>query len=188
MPPRYEYPPTEFDPKPRRTPPSGPRSYFLLLLGLAAIVAIVDRVTKHIIIHRLPTGSAHTIIPGILRVTHVRNTGAAFSMFAESASPATVRHALILFSLVAVCIVFFMLLRAGRAINLTSIALALILGGAIGNVYDRIRYHYVVDFIEVHIIHYHWPDFNVADSCIVIGACLLLIEIFRPQPRTDPIS
>jgi len=185
MPPRYEYPPTEFDPKPRRIPRSGPRSYFLPLLALAAIVAIVDRLTKHIIIHRLPTGSAHTIIPGVLRITHVRNTGAAFSMFADSASPATVRHGLILFSLVAVCIVFAMLWRASKTISLTSIAMALILGGAIGNVYDRIRYHYVVDFIEVHIIHYHWPDFNVADSCIVIGACLLLIEIFRPQPVTE---
>ncbi len=74
-----------------------------------------------------------------------------------------------------------MLWRAGRTITPTSIALALILSGALGNLYDRVRYHFVIDFIEVHICHYHWPDFNVADSCIVIGACLLLIEIFRPQ-------
>jgi signal peptidase II len=61
----------------------------------------------------------------------------------------------------------------------TSLSLALILGGAIGNMYDRARLFYVVDFLEVHIARYHWPDFNVADSCIVIGACLLLLEIFR---------
>ena len=65
-------------------------------------------------------------------------------------------------------------------------SLAFILGGAIGNVYDRIRYHHVIDFIEVRILHYHWPDFNVADSFIVIGACLLFIEIFRPQPSSTP--
>ena len=120
-------------------------------------------------------------IAEILRITHVENTGAAFSMFAESATPAAVRKGLILFSLFAVVIVLIMLWRVGRSITLTSVALALILGGAIGNLYDRIVYHYVVDFIEVHIVHYHWPDFNVADSCIVIGACLLMIEIFRPQ-------
>ncbi len=103
-------------------------------------------------------------------------------MFAESTSPETVRNGLILFSIFAAIVVFVMLWRAGAAINPTSVALALILGGALGNLYDRIRYHFVIDFLEVHIVHYHWPDFNVADSCIVIGACLLLIEIFRPQP------
>jgi len=69
----------------------------------------------------------------------------------------------------------------GRSITLTSVALALILGGALGNLYDRVRFSYVVDFLEVHIVHYHWPDFNVADSAIVVGACLLLLEMLRPQ-------
>ena len=68
-------------------------------------------------------------------------------------------------------------------LSLTSVALALILGGALGNLYDRIRLHHVVDFLAVRIYHYNWPDFNVADSCIVIGACLLLLEIFRPTPK-----
>ena len=103
-------------------------------------------------------------------------------MFAENASPTTVRNVLIAFSVIAVIILFGMLWRVGRYLTVTSVALALILGGALGNLYDRVLYHYVIDFLEVHIDHYHWPDFNVADSCIVIGACLLLIEIFRPQP------
>ena len=64
--------------------------------------------------------------------------------------------------------------------NLTTIALGLILGGAIGNLYDRIALHHVIDFLEVRIVHYHWPDFNVADSSIVVGACLLLLETRRP--------
>ena len=180
MPPKYEYPPTEFDPKPHRTP--GARSYMIPLLAIAAAVAIIDRITKRFIMHRLPEGHAHTIIPGILRITHVLNTGAAFSMFSDSRTVA-VRYGLVLFSVVAIFIILAMLWRARHTFTLTSVALALILGGAIGNVYDRIRYHFVVDFIEVHIVHYHWPDFNVADSCIVIGACLLFIEIFRSQPQ-----
>jgi signal peptidase II len=156
-----------------------------LTLLIAAAVVILDRITKRIVVQQLPNGQAHTVIPGIFRITDVHNTGAAFSMFAESASPTTVRNILIAFSVIAAIVLLGMLWRTGRAITLSSAALALILGGAVGNLYDRIRYSYVVDFLEVHIGSYHWPDFNIADSCIVIGACLLLIEIFRPQPSDN---
>jgi signal peptidase II len=155
-----------------------------LLLGISALVVILDRITKRIVAQQLPNGQAHTVIPGVFRISDVHNSGAAFSMFAENASPATVRNILIAFSAIAVVVLSGMLWRVGRHLTVTSVALALILGGAFGNLYDRIVYHYVVDFLEVHIVHYHWPDFNLADSCIVIGACLLLIEIFRPQTKT----
>ncbi len=153
-----------------------------LVLAISALVILIDRITKYIVSRELPNGQAHTVIPGVFRISDVHNTGAAFSMFAENASPTTVRNVLIAFSVIAVIILFGMLWRVGRYLTLTSVALALILGGALGNLYDRVIYHYVIDFLEVRIYHYHWPDFNVADSCIVIGACLLLIEIFRPQP------
>ena len=159
-----------------------------ILFTLSALAVLVDHLSKRYIINNIVTGSARTIIPGVLRITHVLNTGAAFSMFAESASPEAVRNGLILFSIFAAIMVGVMLWRAGTTVTPTSVALALILGGAIGNLYDRVRYHFVIDFIEVHIIHYHWPDFNIADSCIVIGACLLLIEIFRPQHDTEPTT
>ena len=159
-----------------------------LMLVIAAVVVILDRITKRIVVHQLPNGQAHTVIPGIFRITDVHNTGAAFSMFAETASPVTIRNILIAFSVFAVLILLAMLWRVGRTLTVSSIALALILGGAFGNLYDRVRYHYVVDFLEVHIHTYHWPDFNLADSCIVIGACLLLLEIFRPQPVDQEVT
>ena len=152
------------------------------LLGVTVLVVILDRVSKLAVEQHLMLGGAHTVIPGVFRITHVLNTGAAFSAFAETASPLAVRYALIGFSALAILIVGTMLWKAGRAFTLSGLALALILGGAIGNLYDRIWLHYVVDFLEVHIVHYHWPDFNVADSAIVVGACLLILEIFRPQP------
>jgi signal peptidase II len=182
MPERYEYPPTEFDPKPRRASDRR-RLYFPLLLALSAFVAIADHVSKKFISHHLPVGRSHTILPGILNITHVLNTGAAFSFLADTASPDVVRRGLILFSVAAVLIVGVMLIRSCRGLSPTCIALALILGGAVGNLYDRIVYHYVIDFIGFHIGPYHWPDFNFADSAIVIGACLLMIEIIRPQPE-----
>jgi signal peptidase II len=153
------------------------------LILLAALVIVLDRCSKVWIVHHINPGYAITIIPGVFRITHVLNTGAAFSLF-ENSSPIVVRNSLIAFSILAVIIVFVLLWRTGRNLSLTGIALALILGGAVGNLYDRIRFSHVVDFLEVHIIHYHWPDFNVADSCIDIGACLLLIEIFRPQSQS----
>jgi signal peptidase II len=159
-----------------------PRDQRGLALAISAAVILLDRITKRIVVQQLPNGQTHTVIPGVFRISDVHNTGAAFSMFAESASPTAVRNMLIAFSVIAVLILLVMLWRTARVLTLSSVALALILGGAFGNLYDRVRYSYVVDFLEVRIYHYHWPDFNVADSCIVIGACLLLIEIFRPQP------
>jgi signal peptidase II len=152
-----------------------------LLLLISALVILVDRLSKNWIVHRIRPGYDIPIIPGVFRLSHVLNTGAAFSLM-ENWPPNAVRIGLIAFSVVAAILVFTLLWRTGRALTLTSVALALILGGALGNLYDRIRFHHVVDFLAVRIYHYNWPDFNVADSCIVIGACLLLLEIFHSQP------
>ena len=162
-------------PATRTTPDRRP-----ILLLISALVMGADRLSKNAIVHRIRPGYDIPIIPGVFRLSHVLNTGAAFSLL-ENLPPNAVRLGLIAFSIAAALIVFTLLWRTGRAFTLTSIALALILGGALGNLYDRIRFHHVVDFLAVKIVHYHWPDFNVADSSIVIGACLLLIEIFRPQ-------
>ena len=153
-----------------------------ILILLAAVIIALDRLSKIWVDHNVARGAFITVIPGVFRISHVFNTGAAFSLFAESLSPTIVRNALIGFSIVAVIVVLGMIWRTGRQLSLTGIALGLILGGAIGNLYDRIRFSYVVDFLEVRIVHYHWPDFNLADSAIVVGACLLLLEIFRTQP------
>ncbi len=162
------------------TPRSDARPY---LLVLSAMVIALDRVTKLWIDRHVQMGQTITIVPHVFRISHVLNFGAAFSMFAESASPVAVRNSLIGFSIVAGLIVLTMLWRMGRAASPASIGLALILGGAIGNLYDRIHFHYVVDFLEVTIVRYHWPDFNVADSCISIGAVLLLLELLWPKPK-----
>lgn len=192
----YQYPRTEFDPPLERSksPQRRRRGYYtrlrrLVHIGIALSVILLDRLTKLLIVYRLKPGANVTIFPHILRLSHVHNFGAAFSLFADNASPLTVRRALIAFSVAAVLLVFALLWRTGRHYSLTSIALALILGGAFGNLWDRIHYAYVVDFIEVTLVRYHWPDFNIADSAIVIGACLLLLEIFRPQSDTqDPAT
>jgi signal peptidase II len=147
-----------------------------ILFLVSLLVLILDRITKIAVAHALPLGGAHVVIPRVFRITHVLNTGAAFSLFGDSASPERVRWLLVGFSLLAALIVAAVLLRMGRRITATTFGLALILGGAIGNAYDRIRTGAVIDFFEVHIVHYHWPDFNVADSAIVCGGILLVLH------------
>jgi signal peptidase II len=124
-------------------------------------------------------GGAIPVIPRVLRITHWTNEGAAFSLFANSASPQAVRWVLICFSLLAALMVLIIMVRLADRFTLTSVALALVFAGALGNVHDRIAYGAVVDFIEVHIFAYHFPDFNVADSSVVTGACLLLLDSLR---------
>jgi signal peptidase II len=164
-------------PPPRRLP---------WLLLISALIFTADRLTKVWVATHIPIGNAIPVIPRILRITHWTNEGAAFSLFADSASPHAVRWALIGFTCVAAIAVLVALVRLGHRISFTTIALALIFGGALGNVHDRILYGSVVDFIEVHIFSYHWPDFNVADSSIVTGACLLLLDSLLPQKPSSP--
>ncbi|HWA95938.1 MAG TPA: signal peptidase II [Terracidiphilus sp.] len=152
------------------------------LLAISAAVIALDRFTKTLITLKVPIGDSIPIIPHLFFISHWTNEGAAFSLFADSASPHTVRWGLIAFSLLAALVVLIIMVRFGNDLNRTTVALALIFGGALGNVHDRIVYGSVVDFIEVHIIHYHWPDFNVADSAVVIGACLLLLDSFLAKP------
>ncbi len=159
-------------PKPRRLP---------WLLLITALVITADRLTKTWVSRHVRMGGAIPIIDHILRITHWTNEGAAFSMFAGSASPHVVRWGLVAFTLAAAIVVLVALIRLGNRITLATVALALILGGAIGNAHDRIVYGSVVDFIEVHIFRYHWPDFNLADSSVVIGACLLFLDSLRPS-------
>ena len=166
---------------------AAPRRLPWLLLISAALI-FLDRLTKTIVTARIPIGGAIPVIPGLLRITHWTNEGAAFSLFADSASPGTVRWVLIGFSLLAALVVLLALIRLGSQFNLTTIALALVLAGALGNVHDRIVLGSVVDFIEVHIFGYHWPDFNVADSSIVTGACLLLLDSLRSKKTVESSS
>ena len=161
-------------PKPKRLP---------WLLLISALVITADRLTKNWIAAHIRLGGAIPIIPHFLRLTHWTNDGAAFSLFADSASPNAVRWALVAFTVAAALAIFVVLLRLGGQFTLTTVALALILGGALGNVHDRILYGSVIDFIEVHILSYHWPDFNVADSSVVTGACMLLLDSLLPHRK-----
>lgn len=150
---------------------------------LALIVILLDRWSKHVVAAKIAMYSHIQIIPGFFRLTHTENTGAAFSLFADS--PAHWKTALLIgFSAVAMVIVTVLLWKQSRPLTSTAIALSLILGGAVGNLWDRVASGRVVDFLLFYIKQYQWPVFNVADSCIVIGAALLVLEIVFSHPKT----
>jgi signal peptidase II len=152
-------------------------------LILALIVIALDRWTKHLASTHIALYAHIQVIPGFFRLTHTENTGAAFSLLADSPSPWKTAF-LIGFSLAAMVIVAGLLWKQSRPLTLSGIALSLILGGAIGNLWDRVAHGRVVDFLLFYVKQYQWPVFNLADSAIVIGASLLVIEILFVRPSS----
>ncbi|HSM87026.1 MAG TPA: signal peptidase II [Candidatus Limnocylindrales bacterium] len=154
------------------------RKYHVLI---ATLVVVLDRMTKWVISQNITLHDGVDVIPGLFRLTHVQNEGAAFGLFSDSPSEWKVAM-LILFSVAALAVVSALLWKNGNAMNTTAIALSLVFGGALGNLWDRVASGRVIDFLDFYVGSHHWPAFNIADSAIVIGALLLLSEIFlAPQ-------
>lgn len=149
--------------------------------GAATAVFAFDRLTKWIIETHVSFLDTLRIIPGFFDIVRTENRGVAFSLFNDSTSEwRTV--VLVLFSIAAVILVGGFILRRAEQLDRLSLGgFSLILGGAIGNVFDRIIWGRVTDFLDFYIGGYHWPAFNVADSAIVIGSGLLLVEVLRPK-------
>jgi len=149
------------------------RTYNFLI---AFAVLLLDRYTKRVVATRITLHDSITVIKRVFYITHVENRGAAFGIFNDSPSKWKI-GLLVLFSIVALVIVSALLWRSRHAMTTSAVGLSLILGGAVGNLWDRLLSGRVVDFLLVYIGSYQWPAFNVADSAIVVGAGLLVFEI-----------
>jgi signal peptidase II len=153
-------------------------------LGAALLILIADRISKLMILHSLPSFESVSIVPGWLRIVHAENPGAAFGVLAEG-NPIVRNIVLIGISgavLVFVASALWSRNGAFRAPT-TRFALAFILGGAVGNLLDRVVRGTVTDFIEVYHGTWSFPAFNVADSAITVGAILLLFDLIKPRPK-----
>jgi signal peptidase II len=153
-------------------------SYLLVSLGVLAL----DQWTKWWIETTVPAHTSREILPGLFHLSHVRNTGVAFGLLATGGDWSR--------TLLLICFIAAVLLFVGYSFRATPVtarrhlwALALVLGGAVGNFLDRLVSGAVTDFLAVFIGSWRWPDFNVADSAIVVGVGLLLLDLFRsPAP------
>ena len=155
------------------------RKYILSAL-VAFSVVILDQCTKYYIIKNFPLYSSVDIIENYLAIVHIRNKGIAFGLLAGQGSGIRL-VLLIITSLLAVAFIFYLLKTLTTKQRYAIVTLSLILGGAIGNLADRIRLGEVVDFIDLHWYRYHWPAFNCADSAISIGLVLLLTGIITKR-------
>lgn len=154
----------------------------LVYLMLAALLFLADRVTKVMIETSLGLHEIRPVIPGFFQIVHVRNQGIAFGLFADSPSAAKTLLVIAL-SAAALLGVGYVLWTSTAGGARQNAALALILGGALGNLFDRVRAGEVVDFLDFYVGGFHWPSFNVADSAIVVGGGLLLLHLNRAGQR-----
>ncbi len=161
------------------------RKYHFLI---AVLIVFFDQVAKWIVARNLSLHDSLVVIPGLFRITHVQNRCAAFGLFADSPTQWKIAI-LIAFSLIALVVVSALLWKNSHAMSVTGVGLALILGGAVGNLWDRLINGHVVDFLDFYVGSYHWPAFNIADSAIVVGALLLVAEIlFSKAPEQQKVS
>ena len=154
----------------------------------AAVIALgvfaIDRWSKWMVETHLTFESVKTVIPGFFNVIRSENTGVAFSMFAEGGGRF---HAigLVTLSLMAIAVLAFMLWKIERMDRISAVALSLIFGGAVGNVWDRMIAGAVTDFLDFQFGSYHWYTFNIADSAICVGAGLLLLSMFLTRNHQE---
>ena len=150
---------------------------YSLLLFVAGSVVLLDQITKVWVDRTIRIYDSQTIIPGILDLYYIRNSGAAFGFLSGSQAGFRIPF-FILVSVVAVGIILFLFYKLEDSEVMMPVALSLVLGGAIGNLVDRIRLGEVIDFILFHYKAFRWPAFNVADIAITVGVFLLVLRIF----------
>ncbi|MBR5285782.1 MAG: signal peptidase II [Clostridia bacterium] len=149
-----------------------------MLAAVIAVLAIIaDQVTKYIVVANIEYKGSVPFIPGFMSFFHTRNTGAAFSMFSDQ------RWVYMVFSFISMGLIIFMLVKEYKRHRLLNIALAMVLGGGIGNMIDRIRLGYVVDFFKTEFMDF--AVFNVADCFITVGAVLLGVYVIFFEPRVE---
>jgi signal peptidase II len=155
------------------------KPYLLIMLAIIA----ADQATKQLVTASLPLEHTRDIIRDFLRLWHVRNSGAVWGFFSGH-DGGIIPKVITVLAIAALLIVAWFFLRAKKGARLELFSYAFILGGALGNLVDRLRLGYVVDFLDVYVKSWHWPTFNVADSCITIGVLLLALSLLRGEPCT----
>ena len=150
---------------------------YLKLAIIAGLVIILDQITKAVILYYLPLYHSISIIPGFFSITHIHNPGGAFGFMANQSSILRI-IVFLFFSSLAICLIFYFYKKTPVEYSVLAAGFALIFGGAIGNLIDRIRLGEVVDFLDVYIGTLYWPTFNVADSAVSIGMVIFAYHLF----------
>lgn len=154
----------------------------LRFVWISVIIFVLDQITKYAIVDSMSLYESNQILP-FFNLTYVHNYGAAFSILHDQ--DGWQRYFLSAVAIIVSAVILWWLKSASKQQILLPVAFSFILGGAIGNVFDRLAHGYVIDFLDFYYHTYHWPAFNVADSAIFIGAFLLIIDIFKNKEEHD---
>jgi len=160
------------------------RNYHLLIWPALSIV-VLDQISKYIVLKSIEIHSSIPMISGFFNLVHTRNRGMAFGMFNRPGSDLGY-YLLLSATFVAVILILFWFSRLKQEERMLAPGLSLILGGAIGNLIDRVRLREVIDFLDFYIGPYHWPAFNVADSAITVGTLWVVLSLLFLSPRESP--
>ncbi len=158
-------------------------SKYGLLAGVAGFIVIADQITKALILKSMPLYHSVPVIPGLFNITHVQNPGGAFGILANQSANLRIIVFLLISSL-AVGLIFWFYKNTPKTHLWLASAFAMIFGGAIGNLIDRIRFGKVIDFMDFYLGKLHWPAFNIADSAISIGITIYIFHLlFKKLPE-----
>jgi len=151
---------------------------YLLFIGVALIILLLDQATKWMAVTHIQAHQTLSVIPGFFSLVLVKNRGMAFGIFSQTRS-GFYYYFLLLTTIGATGVILFFFFWIKGTKKWLTVGLSLILGGAVGNLIDRIRLGYVIDFLDFFLKGYHWPAFNVADSAVTVGTFWLLFNIIR---------
>ena len=167
-----------------------PHNKYLNLFLSSNVLIILDQFTKFMVTLHIPKNYSVGIIQNFFQFTHIRNPGVAFGLFANYKAEYKVLF-FIVFSSIAIIAILVFYYQTSSDKKMVNTGLILLFSGAVGNLIDRILYHEVIDFLDFYYKSYHWPAFNIADSCITIGVVLIMIDQFinveKPSSR-EPLS
>lgn len=156
-------------------------NFRIIPLGLGLIILILDQITKHYIISNFFYGESRSIIDGFFNLVYVRNDGAAWNILSGQR---------IFLILISISVLIFLLFRGNTIFSkkrLHQVLFGLIIGGIIGNLYDRLIYGWVIDFLDFQFGSYHYPSFNIADSAICVGVILYFIDQWKNHKKVTRV-
>jgi signal peptidase II len=160
------------------------RYWWLLLVGFG--VVLLDQLTKWVI-HSSLLIHESIYVTSFFNIIHIRNKGAAFGLLSNA--PSGFREIFfVVVSIIAIVVIIFLIAKTEQRQAMRYISFSFILGGAVGNLIDRLRFQEVIDFLDLHVGSYHWPAFNVADSAITVGVIILVIQLFFEKKSLDEPS
>ena len=163
------------------------RKKYLQLLLISGALILIDQWTKFLVTIHIPLYFSVRVIDDFFNITHIRNPGVAFGLFANHESEYKVLFFIVI-SAIAIVAILILFHQTPNNRRMVRIGLTLILSGAIGNLMDRVVHKEVIDFIDFYYQKFHWPAFNVADSCITIGVALMILDLFWHHPEASVAS